>query len=283
MSNYPSAGALIADAHFRLDGLDASGARLGILVVEGPDDKRLFYHRVLNPAQILPAGGQRLLLAAYAAASPSDHDRILFITDCDYSVRLGELSGGHGLVITSGTDVESDLLTLGLLRKIVTEIAPSALSVNQVEKVAAEALSLAVSLALPLGRIRMASRPLGVDLGFEDIDFSKYWRRGERTLDEEKLIRVCANKLRAEACSADLKHLVSQTPDDAGMCHGKDLLSALRTILLHEYRVDAKVTVDILRMMLHIALDDASFNSWTVTSRMRTWAAKTGSTILRES
>ncbi len=278
MPNYVSADALLADARLRLDAL---GADVGILVVEGPDDKRLFYGRALNPAQVLPTGGRGLLLASYEAASTADLNRILFITDCDYAVRAGELTGGHGLVITSGTDVESDLLALGLLPKIVTEIVPSALPANRVEYIANDALKLATALALPVGRVRMAARPLGVDLEFDQLDFSKYWRRGRSNLNVDKLMQVTGARLRASGCNADLGELVRKMPSDNGMCHGKDLLSALRTVLIQEHRVDNKVTADLLGVMLRLVLDDVRFEQWKVVERIRAWEAKTSANILR--
>jgi hypothetical protein len=280
MSNYVSAEAFLADARLRLDAL---GAGFGVLVVEGPDDKRLFYGRVGDPAQLLPAGGRRLLLAAFAAATAADRDRIVFITDCDYAVRSGELTGGHGIVITSGTDVESDLLSLGLLPKIVTEIVPSALSADRIELVADHALKLATALALPVGRLRMAAQPLGVDLGFEQLDFSKYWARGAAALDVEKLLQVMGGKLRGCGCDVDLVELIRATPSDTGMCHGKDLLSALRTVLIQEHRVDQKITAELLGMMLRLVLDDARFEQWRVVQRIRAWESKTGARILSSS
>lgn len=278
MSNYVSAEALLADARLRLDGL---GAGTGILVVEGPDDKRLFYGRARNPAQVLPSGGRRLLLAGYEAATPADRDKILFVTDCDYAVRAGELRGGHGLVITAGTDVESDLLSLGLLPRIVTEIVPSALPANRIELVADHALKLATTLALPVGRVRMAVKPIGVDLELDRLDYSKYWRRGAAALNLRKLMHVIDAKLRTGGCDANLAELVHATPSDNGMCHGKDLLSALRTVLIHEYGVDRKITADLLGIMLRLVLDDTRFEQWRVVERIRSWESKTGAKILR--
>src|SRR4051812_7558087 len=98
MPDYGSAEELLADAELRADGL---GPDFGILVVEGPDDKRLFVRHVVNSAQIVPASGRRLLLSAYERSSPEQRTKIIFVTDCDYEVRRGNLRGGPNLVITT--------------------------------------------------------------------------------------------------------------------------------------------------------------------------------------
>lgn len=279
MPSYISAEVLLAEARLRLDAL---GSGSGIIVVEGPDDKRLFYSRTVSPAQIMPTGGRTLLLAAFRAAKDADRERMIFVTDCDYAVRAGELSGGHGLVITAGTDVESDLLSLGLLSRIVTEIVPSALPTNQVDRIAAQALQLATTLALPLGRVRMAARPLGVDLELEELDFSKYWIRRAGQFDETKLLRVTGDKLRAAGHkNLDWIDRVRSTPSDSGMCHGKDLISAIRTVLIKDHGVDQKVSTDVLSVMLRLVVDDSRFEEWPVVKRIRKWEAATGSSVLR--
>jgi hypothetical protein len=280
MPFYISPQVLLADARLRLD---AIGPHAGVIVVEGPDDKRIFYHRAIRPNQVIPAGGRGLLLASYEAATNIDHERIMFVTDCDYAVRAGELSGGPGLAITANTDIEADLLALGLLPKVITEIVPSALSGDQVARVADQSLKMAKVLALPLGRVRMATKPLGVDLGFNDFDFAKYWKKGDNGLDFDKLIRVISDRLKLEGRREDLIELVAATPGDDNMCHGKDLLSALRAVLMKERRLDGKkVTREVLSMMLRIALDDQKFEEWPLVQRIRSWERLTGSIVLQK-
>ncbi|WP_147458828.1 hypothetical protein [Micromonospora sp. BL4] len=279
MPEYPSAKALIADAHLRME---LWPDPLGVIVVEGPDDNRLFQRRVHHPAQIIVAGGRRLLLAAFEITQPYDRDSILFITDCDYAVRRGDLSGGHGLAITAHTNVEADLLALGLLESVVQEIVPSVVGRQNPARVSEAVLDMARSLAVPLGRIRMAAEPLGVDLGFDSIDLSKYWFRKERTADVAKLKRVISDKLNANGVSRlDWESRLADTPEDPDICNGKDLIRATRLILNYYYGLDREVTETILTRMIRIAMTEDAFSRWPVVQRIRTWEVRTERVVLR--
>jgi hypothetical protein len=277
MSFYVSAEALLADARLRLE---AFGGTRGLVVVEGNDDLRIFYRRVQDPALVMPTGGRTLLLSALTNANEADRDRIVFVTDCDYAVRRGDLSGGHGLAITSGTDVESDLLDLGLLAPVVAEVVPSAVSSRSVRKIANDILRLARVLALPVGRMRMAVQPLGVDLRFDELDFSRYWLQQKDEFDATKLLKVISDKLRAAAVDVNLPSILGNVPNDDKMCHGKDLLSAIRTILIRNYSVDKKLTVEHYASMLRLAMDSDVFEDWTVVRRLRKWESTTSRSVL---
>ncbi len=170
MAFYVSAEALLADVRLRLEGL---GDHATALVVEGYDDKRIFYHRIASRAEVVPAGGKRLLRAGLAAISEKDRGKILFLTDCDYDVLGGTLRGGPDLVITNSCDVEADLIGLGILEKIVVEVVPGVVqNRDSATKVANYVRQCAELIAMPIGRIRIAAQPLGVDLELEKLDLA---------------------------------------------------------------------------------------------------------------
>jgi len=63
MPSYPSAEALISDAALRLDQF---GSDYGVLIVEGPDDKRFLCSRTCYRQQVIAAGGRRMLVSIQA-------------------------------------------------------------------------------------------------------------------------------------------------------------------------------------------------------------------------
>src|SRR5262249_45079834 len=145
--------------------LDALGDESAVLVVEGNDDKRLFFPHLSSTADIVPAGGKKLLRAALESIRATDQGRVLFFTDCDYDVTAGDLRGGPDVVITTSCDVESDLISLGILRRVAIEVVPQAMIArDSPSKIEADVREHAERIALPFGRIRMAAQPLGVDL-----------------------------------------------------------------------------------------------------------------------
>lgn len=281
MSHYLSASAFLSDVRLRLDALGRK--KLGMLIVEGPNDRRLFFRHVVAPSQIMPTSGRTLLLSAYAKTTEHDRERMVFVTDCDYEVRRGILHPGPSLVISDGTDVESDLVQLGLLEGVVGELVPEALvSDDRVAEIADAALRDAVKFARPLGKIRMAAQPLGVPLNLEKIRHRHYWPklRGE-TVDVEKMIRTVHQTISKEFDISQeyWRELVNSTPDDNGMCHGKDLLRAFRFSLDQRYSLAKDVEDETVCRLLRASLWPSHLEVWKVAKRIRQWESATGRQI----
>ncbi|MHC8561510.1 MULTISPECIES: hypothetical protein [Streptomyces albidoflavus group] len=257
------------DAELRADGL---GSSRGILIVEGPDDKRVFARHVHDHAQILPAGGRRLLISAHQKASAEQRKKMVFVTDCDYEVRRGNLTGAPDLIITTRTDMEGDLFSLGLLEKMVIDLVPRALE-SQVTslRIAASLREEAERIALPLGRLRMAAQPLGIALNLEDLRIVKYWNPGTRHMDADKLVRAMHSKVASAIDLAEWCKLVEQTPTDSDMCHGKDLTRAICFLLKANHRVE--VPVDSIVRMMRSSLTQESMDAWDVIRRIKAWQA----------
>ncbi|MEU2655869.1 hypothetical protein ABZ615_11115 [Streptomyces sp. NPDC007325] len=267
MPHYVNAEALLLDAELRADGL---GHSKGILVVEGPDDKRVFARHVRDPAQVLPAGGRKLLLSAHQKASDQQRSKMIFVTDCDYEVRRGNLKGAPDLVITTLTDMESDLFSLGLSEVIVLQLVPQALeSLEACRRIAKRIKSDAEAISLPLGRLRMASQPLGVPLSLGEIRLNRYWDPKSRVMDLAKLVRSMHTKISDFATLAEWEEIVHRMPQDSGMCHGKDLVRAFSFLLKSNYGVD--VTPEELTRLIRSTLDAERMDNWDVIRRIRVW------------
>ncbi len=279
MPFYVSAEALLADIRLRLEG---SGVKSTALVVEGPDDKRLFYHRVSPTAHVVVAGGKTLLRSGLLSMLETDHGRILFLTDCDYDVRNGQLTGGPNVVITAGCDIEADLISLGVLDRLAVEIAPRAVETRGgAAKIGKDVREHAEKLCRALGRIRMASQPLGVDLCLDEWDFGKFWDRKTDAVLSDKLEQTAWSRLKSTGISRDQWHsLISDMPNDGSMCNGKDLVRASQLFFRAFYRMSNKITAEIMAMMLRLALDDQQFDSWSVVHRIRKWEGFYGRDLL---
>ncbi|MEQ6025507.1 hypothetical protein SOM70_23345 [Streptomyces salinarius] len=268
MPEYTNAYDLLMDADLRADGLGSSRA---ILVVEGPDDKRIFARHVLDPAQIVPAGGRKLLLSAHEKATKQQRAKIIFVTDCDYEVRRGLLHGSPDLVITTLTDMESDLISLGLIEPLVLELVPKALeSQAACRSISTNVLGKAKEISLPLGRLRMAAQPLGVPLNLDDVKISRYWDSRTDSMDFAKLVDAMHSKVSDVISFNDWRTLVAESPDDMGMCHGKDLLRSVAHVLRSDYRVP-DMTSDLLARMMRAHLSREYLGKWEVIRRIRAW------------
>jgi hypothetical protein len=278
---YVNAQALLSDVRLRLDAL---GEDSTVLVVEGNDDKRLFYRWIVATADIVPAGGKVLLRSALQAIRNEDKGRILFLTDCDYDVAAGMLHGGPDIVITATCDVESDLVSLGILEKLAVELVPlrAAESQEEAARIGTDVREHVETVAVPLGRIRMAAQTLGVDLKLEKMDLSKYWDRRNERLLWDKLTKVVLDHLREQVdiSGEEWAERIVATPSDVKICHGKDMVNAAQYFFHILYKVDNKVTADMLMMMMRLALDQLFFEKWAVVHRMRKWETVHGRYLL---
>lgn len=272
MSEYLSPADLLSDVRLRLDSFEQR--RLGILIVEGPDDRRVFFRHVESLALIVPAGGRTMLLRAYNETTVSDRKRILFLTDCDYEVRRGSLRARDGLIITEKTDVECDLIDLGALYAVVGELVPEALgSDERLYQIADRILAEATAFALPLGRMRMAAQPMGVPLNLETIKHRRYWNYRMRSVNLETLNRAIYSRVREEINMSieEWNKRVQETPDDVDMCHGKDLLGGIFFALKKNHNIDDDVEVKTISRLLRTGVRKSELRNWSVIRRIREW------------
>jgi hypothetical protein len=273
---YQSAEALLADADLRLDRF---GESFGLLVVEGPDDKRLFCSHTLHRQQVIGAGGRRLLLSALAFADQHGRNDVLFVTDCDYEVALGRLHPSANLVITEQCDVESDLVALGGVERIVLELVPDTLeSDDTLNHVVNAVLTRSVSLAQNLG----ALRKMAVQHGFEistDVRFGKFRTDESADVDDEKMVR---SVLQGTDCPLDLgAALETVRRERCGLtiCNGHDLMGAINHVLRADFGVRDQ-TPESLEALLRHGLQRETFSEWSVVVRIRRWEEVTGRRVL---
>lgn len=283
MPFYVSAHALLSDVRLRLDAL---GEESAVLVVEGNDDKRLFFTRMSSTSDIVPTGGKTLLRAALESIRDADKGRILFFTDCDYDVAAGKLHGGPDVVITTSCDVESDLIGLGVLARVAIEVVPQAIiAKDSPAKIEVSIREHAERLALPFGRIRMAAQPFGVDLQLDDIDFAKYWDKQAKKVLVEKIYQVMWDHLSGEVGinRQDWDARLQEISDNPLLCHGKDLVKAAQMFFRYLYKMDSVINKDVLAMMLRLVVDQEIFENWAVAKRIRKWEDRYGRPILSTS
>ena len=244
---------------------------------------RLFYARLAPSGDILPAGGKTLLRSALESMRDTDRGRIIFFTDCDYDVAAGVLHGGPDVVITASCDVESDLINLGILDKVAVEVVPDAIaSKNSATSIGVAVREHAEMLALPMGRIRMAAQPLGLELDLDQVDFSKYWDKRNRAALTDKLYRIFWQHIseRSEVTYEEWTARLSETPNNPMVCNGKDFAKGAQLFFRYLYKMDNKITVDMLLMMIRLAVDESMFESWSVVKRFRAWETRHSRVLL---
>jgi hypothetical protein len=229
-----------------------------------------------SSATIVVAGGKTLLRAALLATTESDRGRILFLTDCDYDVRRGELLGGPDVVITHGCDVESDLIELGVLNRLAVELTPRAIETGaSAARIGSDVRDHARMISVALGKVRMAGQALGVDLCLDKLDLSKVWDKDSDIVLSDKIEYITWARLKQLGVSkAEWHTLLENAPKDILMCNGKDLVRAVQLFFRKLYGMNNNVTPEIIAMMLRLATSDDQFESWSVVARIHKWESR---------
>lgn len=271
MADYVSAGALLADARLRLD----ASPKLACLIVEGPDDKRLFGRRASDRRLILAGGGRGCVLAAHRLAGDEGEQRVAFVTDCDYEVVLGRIKPETQLFITAGTTIENDLIAAGALLDAITELVPRASESDEAGKqIYDDVLSKAAALAEPQGRLRLLGQREGVPIDTK-IRNSARLRTPDGGVDVQRLVHTVVQN------SPDCPYTAAECVDKMGepqglsVCNGKDLIQAAAAVLHEDYSVPSENARALDRLVRH-GLTEAQFDSLAVVRRLRKWSEERG-------
>jgi hypothetical protein len=281
MTSYLSGAEVLADARLRLGTFPADQ---GILVVEGRDDVRLFSPHSVGLVSLLPCGNKVKLLDAYARLERGEEARIVFVVDCDYDVPTGRLTPASNLIVTDYVDVESDLIHLGLLKRLILELVPSAVGSDaQLEETSRVVFERARTLAEEIGRFRLLSTRDGLGLNFERLVYKRYRSKGGMLVDREKLGRALHKT--NHTCGLTPEALVSEACGVQGsskLCNGKDMLLAIETVLHDDFGVKTS-KIKQLDVLLRLAMTGEMMQQWRVVRRLSAWQQATGRIVLKVS
>jgi len=269
MPLYPSAEALISDAALRLDQF---GSDYGVLIVEGPDDKRFLCSRTCYRQQVIAAGGRRMLLAAHAVPVIRELNGIVFLTDCDYEVTLGNLSPSEGLIITRHADIEADLLDAGGFKRLILQVVATALdNEEELTRITAAARQRSIALADVLGRTRQVAKSEGFKIDTGSIRHHKYRLPGSADVDEKKLIRAVYQASREPTLPFDIfaERVISIGPSYDN-CNGHDLIAALNHVLRDDFGVRGQ-SPDQLETLLRATIPETAFLALDFVARLQQW------------
>jgi len=266
-----SSESLVADARLRLDALPRG---VGLLVVEGSEDRRIFSH-ILPLELIVAAGHKPLLLDAHALLDASEHSKVAFVVDCDYDVPAGRLHGSSNLIITEYPGVETDMVSLGAFLPVTRELLPAFGSSDRaLSQVARRIMSKAISLAEQVGRIRHAAATLGEPLRFDRLQMERFWKR-HRQPDPEEMVRLLVDQSEGLRATRDeILQAAREAPTGLIVCAGHDLVRALQAVLHQDYAVSIQRT-RMLPEMLRLASADL-ISQWKVIERLRRWQEASG-------
>jgi hypothetical protein len=278
MTSYLSGAEALADARLRFAAIPSNQ---GILMVEGRNDVRVFIRHVISATTLIPCGNKRKLLEAHALLRPGEDQHVVFVVDCDYDVPAGRLRPGGNLIVTEHVDVEADLIRLGLVERLVTELVPSALE-SEARKVAVThaVVERSSALAEAIGKFRLLTASEDIRIRFHGLRYRRYRTQSAISADMEKLGATLHNS--AENCTMTPIELVAAAealPGGPKICHGKDMIGSVAAVLHDDFGVDMREVAGIPGM-LRLAITDEAFARWGVSRRLAQWQRATGRYVL---
>lgn len=267
--------------------VDALGGSHGGLILEGPDDRKVFSPMCFVSSQLVIAGGKSLVLEAHNAMRAEDVGRFAFLVDCDGDVADHGLRGRHDLIITEHHDVETDLVSLGALEPVVAQLVPAVASGEAEATDVAQAVAAdARILAAPVGCVRRAARARAIPLTSlrqQDMD---YFAIGTSDATDRCEVAVQQVMRAAQLTSNQARRIrdeLGSTRADHDVCNGHDLLEAVRTVLIRDHRIaGGKAAVRSIDALLRMTmLEPGRRESWSVIARLRRWEARHGRELLK--
>jgi hypothetical protein len=245
---------------------------------------RVFVPYCVTAAALIPCGNKRKLLEAHALLQAGEELRIVCVLDCDYDVATERLAPRRNLIITDGVDVESDLLRLGVIERLVTELVPRATRSDDERAAISKAVGeRAGSLAEAIGRFRLLSAREGWDLRFDGIRHHRYRTTNVASADTAKLaVTLCNTSGICPMSPTELDGVAAEMETGPELCHGKDLLDAIATVLHQDYGVE-KQRLTALDALCRVAVSKEAFERWMVVRRLVRWQHASGRRVLAAS
>ena len=249
-------------------------------MLEGRDDAVVFSGRVVSLESIVACGNKRILREAFDRVEDRDRTRILFVADCDYDVPAGRMHPDRGLVLTRHTDREADFAQLGVIRGVALRAIPAArASDSAADRTAADVLLKATELAEVTGRLRYIAATKQIPLAFADLKLRRYRRKSDGSINRAAVVDAVRQRSHGVSHSSqEIMELLDGCPGGAEVCHGKDLVQAVTTVIHQDYGVSLKDLEFIPELFRSI--EDSVFEAWEVVGRIRRWEIETGIRLL---
>jgi hypothetical protein len=249
-------------------------------MLEGRDDAVVFSSRVVSLESIVACGNKRILQEAFDRGVVEDRKRIIFIADCGYDVPAGRIRPGPGLVLTRHTDRETDLAQAGVIRATVLRAIPRARASDAAAAaITSDVFAKAIELAEVTGRLRYIAATEQIPLSFEALKLRRFRRKADGHIDRTAAIEAVRQRSSGASLDAqELAALFDNCPSGLEVCHGKDMIQAVRTVIHQDYGVslrDLEFIPELFR-----SIDDSVFESWEVVARIRRWETETGVRLL---
>jgi hypothetical protein len=235
--------------------------RRGVLVVEGPSDKRLIDRLTGARWAIFPAGSRDRVAPAVGRAHEIGVSRVAGLIDRDFDNYLDDvdvdsifswIEADLEAVLVRGPWFERLLQELGSDDKIDSEGGPETLR------------PIAIGIAGVVGLVRRGNVEHNWKINFKDLDWIKKVDAGTLQLSLAKFAAAIEGKVDGREHKAVVRALLADVDPTydwgPGSFRGKDALEVMKLALKRRYGNTASTDADVLAGALRLHVDESVLN-----------------------
>jgi len=253
-----------------------------VLIVEGYSDEKTFRKfLVCADSEIISSWGKNNALAAMAILEHEGIVGVFAIVDADFWHLEGKSPTSANVIVTDDHDLEMMIIHSNSFDHFIIEVT----STTKMKKFllkhnAGEIRDILFEHARPIGLLRRYSHENGLNLHFNDLNFSKFIAKDTFTLDLKKMIQRVLARTRNSTLNVDV--LISQThPSHAGIsddpyqiCCGHDVIAVLGIGLRKciGSKSSKETSVEALERELRMSYDSACFKQTQLYSAAEEWS-----------
>jgi len=272
--------------------LNAIGLKLNVnndlifILVEGDTDKR-FFKKIFDTSKVsleITFGKQNLLEVIELLHQNKLGRQVSFfaIKDSDFD-RIHKKAEVKNLYLTDASDTETTILTSLVLNSILSEY-------GQDEKIEGKnVLQILLDSAKILGSLRLINEREGLNLKFNELNFSKFVNKPNLKIDIDEMIKTVFNNskrqdLKIEDFKEKINQVLSQNHDLLQLCNGHDLVELLSISLtkLLGNKGQQDVKIETLESSLRISYRFEDFKLTKLYASIIEWEKENNKQVFRE-
>ena len=248
------------------------------LIVEGPDDARLFkMFSNQETCKIEMAFGKHNATKAVELLQETGFDRAIAIVDRDFDTILGRMQNSDRLFYTDTHDIETLIIKSPAFDKLIAEYAKDDL-LREFESHSQK--SLRQTLLEPahfIGLLRCVSIQNQLNLSFKEVDLDNYLEKDTLQINKNAFIRRVlktshASDIHPKELKKKIAELEALDHDPWIMARGHDLVSVLlRGFHVFGYRSAQRLSANALESSLRLSFSFDAFQETILYKDVKNW------------
>lgn len=238
-----------------------------IVLVEGDKDRRVLRNALSHHAEVVPGSGKSLTLDALNYIDiNSAMEWLIVVVDADFDRLLG-IKHDRVVLLTDAHDMDCEHIKSRALVKVVEELCSERkclkeFSIRKAENpqaLASEIRKVLLSVAAPIGLLRLISIQNGFELAFKKVEHAKVLERARFAVNVSSLISVvlaagAKTGVTPSVLERELEKARAAGYDPWQICQGHDITKLL-ALAVRKYWGVGRLTEDEVERGIRLAYE----------------------------